>query len=491
MKRRLPSGYTDYILQRLHSFDVVQVKRGLQQLCDFYRGELVIVAPDKLSELRIKLNGHVVSVDAKVRRWALNAIALAGSKSANGPAVNIALENYRDDPEVFGAAVAAAVAIDPKAFARLVKDGRADHDLLVLSALQHVKVPVRALRKTRVDIENATPDVLKLSLVLVGTGKAPEHIFHPRHENRAVVRALGKHDDAIVAQYSVWSATENADLGIQDIGIDVKDLERHPANVRGWTNRLMGMDAEYAQFHLDYVLRGSQDPASEARLGLATGIRATFFDGLPEITTDWYVSEEDQEIRACITDHMAQNNEREDRYRDFVEDEYQRAAEGSLQRRRIEALCEGSPLYRDLRKLTLTSQMGQLDLAFVHIERQEVSMNKNINIGGNVQAGTISTGDNAVSANTTNYSAEKLVLIRQILDEATQVLNLEGVPADIRAEGLKKVEDAKKDPAPGRLAQVADIFAKLGKIVGGAKTAVEGGSAIAAKIMEVLASLST
>ena len=58
---------------------------------------------------------------------------------------------------------------------------------------------------------------------------------------------LGKHHDPVVSQYSIWAITENSALGVADLGIDLKNIEQLPANVRAWVFQLLASRA--GSFH--------------------------------------------------------------------------------------------------------------------------------------------------------------------------------------------------------------------------------------------------
>jgi hypothetical protein len=73
-------------------------------------------------------------------------------------------------------------------------------------------------------VENASPDLLKLALVVVGLDRAPQNMVHPRHDNSQLVRALGVHHDNVVSQYSIWAITENQSLGLKDLGVDIRNI---------------------------------------------------------------------------------------------------------------------------------------------------------------------------------------------------------------------------------------------------------------------------
>ena len=99
------------------------------------------------------------------------------------------------------------------------------NDVIVLAALQRSEIADVDIANTRINIETASPDILKLALIVVGVDNAPEHIFHPRHRNEEIVRVLGAHDDDLISQYSIWAVTENDALNISHLGVDLKDIE--------------------------------------------------------------------------------------------------------------------------------------------------------------------------------------------------------------------------------------------------------------------------
>jgi hypothetical protein len=468
MKTPLNQAHAEFLLHQLDTTDGNRLKRSLQELCQLYRSGRFVHGADRQLTLRNKLNGLVFKPDPKVRRWALNAIAVAGKREHNEDAVTYVLEKHADDPEAVAAAVAALAVINPASLKSQGRKRRLDKDMLVLAALQHGKVEDTQLRKTKIDIERAASEALKLALLLVGMSKAPEYLFHPRHGNAAIVTALGKHHDPIVSQYSVWAITENKDFGVRDLGIDINRLDEYPSNVRAWANRLVGSDQGFAIDHLELLERGSQDPAQEAREGLAIGIKYTCFDGLEEFTVQWLNDEGDQEIRAYIVDHMATNAHKIPTYRKMVELEYTDTATSLAKRSRIEAMCEGTPVYRELRKLSIQEQMGSLGLGgpTVQIGHLEVNVSKNaskdINITGSVQAGTISSGDGANSLGTSNFIApSKVVAVQRLLDATSDLLQDPGVEPSVKKELAADVAEARTQPSPGRIEKVMKGLAKL------------------------------
>jgi hypothetical protein len=491
MTQPLNPTHAEFLLQQLDAADGNRLKRTLQEISKLYRSGRFVHGIDRQLSLRKKLNGLVFNPDSKVRRWALNTIAVAGKRD-NEEAVIYVLDKHADDPESVAAAIAALATINPASLSG--RKRKLDKDVLVLASLQHGKVDDTHLRKTKIDIEHAASEVLKLALLLVGMSKAPEYLFHPRHGNAAIVTALGSHDDPIVSQYSVWAITENKDLGVRDLGIDINRLDDYPSNVRAWTNRLIGSDHRFAIDNLELLERASQDPDSEAREGLAIGIKYTSFDGLEEFTVQWLNDEGDHEVRAYILDHMATNVDRIPTYRRYVELEYTDTAATQATRRRIEAMCEGTSVYRELKRLAIQEQMGALGLggSLVQIGHLEVnvskSASKDINITGNVLAGTISSGDGASSIDTSNtIGASKAVAVHRLLDATEVFLQDPGVEPSVKKELAADVAAAKADPSPSRLDKVTKGLAKLETL----STSSEKVIAAAHKLWEQFGNLSS
>ena len=48
------------------------------------------------------------------------------------------------------------------------------------------------------------------------------------------------------------------------------------------------MTPEDAERNFEYIELGSRDANAEARMGLAVGLKATYFDGLEALVLDWF-----------------------------------------------------------------------------------------------------------------------------------------------------------------------------------------------------------
>ncbi len=204
--------------------------------------------------------------DEKVRRWALNALARLGKESTCLEAVKHVLADFRHEPQTIAAAIAALYRLSRTA-PHVLEGLDFDPQMITLAALQHVPANKLDLTALPLNVETASPDLLKLALVVVGLDRAPSNLLNPRHSNAEMVKALGGHHDKVVSQYTVWAITENPSLGVANLGIDIKDIEQQPANVRAWLFQLLAMTPEDAERYQEYVTLGTTDPARKRGWG--------------------------------------------------------------------------------------------------------------------------------------------------------------------------------------------------------------------------------
>ena len=103
-----------YIELLIGDSDPESKKIGLQRLCKLYRQGLRYRDGERLA---IHLMGLLFNDAPKVKRWALNALALAGTRK-NVVAIVEAMQRNRTDPDVLGAGVCALCALLPEKEAR-------------------------------------------------------------------------------------------------------------------------------------------------------------------------------------------------------------------------------------------------------------------------------------------------------------------------------------------------------------------------------------
>lgn len=461
---------TEYIRSQIESGDNVRIKSALQTLSKSYRRG-VRVHPNQLRGIvnSVTATAFHAKIDEKVRRWVLNALARVGNEGDCIPAVLYLIKNYPQEPQTVASGIAAIYKLCNKSDPEVVLAGISfDPQMRTLAALQHVPASKLDLKDLPLDVEKATPDLLKLALLVVGLDRSPENLLNPRHSDAEMVKALGQHHDAVVSQYSVWAITENDRLRLAHLGLNLKDIESHPDNVRGWLFQLLAIEATDAEPHWEYVSLGMGDPATEARKGLAVGLKNTFVDVFEPLVLEWVATEPDPEVRQHIMDHIVRQAERSPKYERYAIEIFDGEPAGSALRHSMEASAVQTPIYPKFRQIGA----GAPDL----FERNLIVVKKQYNIGS-INAGAVALdGSTAVNLGTTNVQAlsqqqidmaqAELAKLEAVLHDAT------GLPEDKRREALSHVADAKADPSPSKISKVIEVIGHLG-------TLAEAGTALA------------
>lgn len=330
---------TDYIRSQIDSGDNTRIKSALQSLCGSYRRGQTI-HPGQLIGVVNAVTGTAFrhTIDEKVRRWVLNTLARIGNAGTCIPAVQHLIKNHPDEPQTVAAGIAAVYKLCVRSDPSEALSGiNFDPQMRTLAALQHVPANKLDLKDLPLDVDRATPDLLKLALIVVGLDRSPENLLNPRHSDAEMVKALGTHHDPVVSQYCVWAVTENDKLRLAHLGIDLKDIENQPDNVRSWLFRLLAIEATAAEPHWEYINLGMGDPSVEARKGLAVGLRNTFVDVFEPLVMEWVTSEQDPEVRHHIMDHIVRQAQHSSRYHGYAVEIYDAEPADSLLRRSMEA----------------------------------------------------------------------------------------------------------------------------------------------------------
>ena len=457
--RVLDNVVVDYLKSQIETGDPARTKKALQEICKHYR-DGYRVHPNQLAGLEQSVVGllYTQGSDEKVRRWALNTIARLGREPQCMEAVMHTLKQYENEPQTSAAAIAAIFRMSRKA-KQILKRLSFDEQMVTLAALQHVEANRLDLSALPINVENASSDLLKLALVVVGVDRAPPNMMHPRFENSELVKALGGHHDNIVAQYTVWAITENPSLNLSDIGIDIRLVEEQPANVRAWIFRLIAMTAEDAERNFEYVELGSRDPAVEARAGLAVGLKGTYFDGLEALVTDWFISEPEAEVRQHLLDNMIRQAGNCASYEGLVVEIYEKEPTGSSLRKRMEATAAGTSLYARLRR---ADRSGDLFEGVINVT------NNTFNIKGGIQGGAVSLGGDATNIGSTTsnqYNQQTVEAIQSELSKLERELHEAKIDAAVKQSVLDAVKSAKADTSPDKVWKVVSAIRHTREIV--------------------------
>lgn len=355
--RKITTQQAAFLRFELASRNPQREKAALQEICRLYRCGYVF-GPEDGRGFELQIAGLATNTrDRKVVRWCLNAIARLGTKDGTFESVRFTIGRYEGDPEIIAAAVAALAHLFRGKFPAIPEVAKIAPETRMLAAMQIVSPRLIEATGLRIDINNADPEILKLALIVIGLNREIEHLFDPRHKNGEIVRALGDHDDSIVRQYSVWSIIENKRLGCGDLGVPFDRLENEPSNVQAKLLQL-GISAIVDPVERqDFILRGSNLDAIDAREGLAKGINTKFYNGIEEITIDWLSSEESPRVRLLLTEHIARFSDKLPTYEQIA---LRLSDEGSEYRERVLLGAEGRPLYRKL-KQRIDSSPGLFD----------------------------------------------------------------------------------------------------------------------------------
>lgn len=452
---------TDYIRSQIDSGDNVRIKSALQRLNKSYRSGLK-VHPTQLIGIVNSVTGTAFrpTIDEKVRRWLLNTVARVGNAATCLPAVQHLIKTHPDEPQTVAAGIAAVyklcVQSDPlEALAGI----NFDPQMLVLAALQHVPANKLDLTVLPLDVERATPDLLKLALIVVGLDRSPENLLNPRHSDAEMVKALGTHHDPIVSQYCVWAITENDKLRLAHLGINLQDIEGQPDNVRGWLFQLLAIEATDAEPYWEYVTLGMADPSVEARKGLAIGLRNTFVDVFEPLVIDWVATEQDSEVRQHIMDHIVRQAQRSSKYHIYAVEIYDGEPAGSTLRSSMEASAVQMPIYAVFR---------QIGAGAPELFGGVTIVDKQYNIG-NVNAGAVgfdgSTALNHGSTSIQVLSQQQVETIQSELAKLEATLhNTPGLSERDKQRALRCVSEAKEEPSFSRVSRVIEVIGHLGTL---------------------------
>lgn len=356
-RKNVPPEKAAFIRYELENGDDRRKKVALQEIARIYRSGGRF-APDIRNGLEITINGLLsAEQDPKVTRWCLNCIAQMGTRTGSVQSVERLLRQQVGDPEIIAAAVAATARLYGGQLEECDALGSVQPEIKTLAALQITPPSKLELTGFKIAIDVADDEVLKLALITVGLNRAYENMFHPRHSNAELVKALGQHDNRIVKQYSVWSVIENVGLSIGDLGIPFSNIENEPSNVQAKMLQLGAEKIADLKERQEVIRKGSFLPTVEAREGLAKGLQSVYYDGLEGVTLDWYDIESSPRVRELLGEHFARYGSDCLPYEDKVLELFE--ADQTL-KKRLYLGAEGTSLFGKLKANDLRE--GTLDM---------------------------------------------------------------------------------------------------------------------------------
>lgn len=236
----LPKAYTDYLQVRLLSSDPSVVKSALEDLCANCR-KGCFPYPSLKHTLEITIIGLLgaMSIHPKIQMWCLNALTFVGSAKYSIPPVLIHLENSGHDTQILASGTACIYKLSKEPHKIIKNKTDVPRKIEYLAAAQIIPPNQILFAPPIISIDSDPVDIIKTAVLLEGMGKSTANLFHPKLENIDLLRALMKHHDDIVVQYSYWALVENEQYGFEDISVKIPDIFFMPSNVRVWVYRLI------------------------------------------------------------------------------------------------------------------------------------------------------------------------------------------------------------------------------------------------------------
>jgi hypothetical protein len=473
-RTRIPPEAANFIEAALQSGNPVLRKQALQRLCNLYRKGGVLAAPLRMKGFIIQA---VTDTDAKVQRWAFNALAQLGDP-ADVSLIFGPWKAYRSDPEVFQAGLTALAKMVPKVQLEVIlKEAEVALDATALMALgQQTDVFHDELAALRLRVDRATDAELREATLLIGLKRAPETLFSNRFPVCDVIGDLNSHADTTIAQYSYWATVEHPDLCLDHVRVGPADFPRLAPNVQGWAYRTLTLDGKTAIKHREALLQGSVSDHVAVREGVAIGLRDIFFDGLDIDVADWLIGEGEPSVQDALLEHMAVHAGRSSAYREEVMRAYRAEADGSVLRTRLEAANRDAGVSLEMRRVAL--QMNDPDLFASMIGgsvTNTMNFNGPVNAAGISNSGTGNTGQVIISVQ--QAETEAVAVLRELLQALESPTARDGA-----AEGAALAREAIEAPNKGTVERVIDWLETVKK---GGQAALGVGS-VASKAYEAL-----
>ncbi|WP_128937037.1 hypothetical protein [Bradyrhizobium zhanjiangense] len=454
------------------------------------------IMPDDLPNIRGLLHSHMHSDDVPVRRWSLKAIALIGHADDTYRVVErMKIERDRK-ARSWGVAGLVRQAQD-KGLDIVCKEAGLERDApMVLASRLYAPSTWISNHSKPIAISLNDDDLtLEWATFLIGYNKAPEHLFHPRYTNEVFLGELNNHSSDEITEYSIWALWERDEFNFNHLKIAPQDFRRRPDNVRKWLYRVMTQSPEVSGLSTDLLHEFRLDKSVTAREGLALGITAETCG--PEFNipiAEWYTNEADPGVRAILLSGMAKRGG-DAILAEIVTSEFEAKPPGSLERQRLLAAAEGSPLFGQLKAIQIELERSSLysqgllefgDRPMIVFNHGSMTVNKgnSLSIGGNVQAQNIVAGDMISSANAAvqNMTAQQAA-DREVLSAILQFVEKATISQEQRQAISSAVVAAAQQPNPENKGRLLSVLKGL---VGGAATVATIGGGYA-EIIELVA----
>jgi hypothetical protein len=423
-------------------------KRTLQRLCEWYEQGRRLQDPTHTRQL---IHSLVGSENVLVRRWAIKALALIGHvDDFRRIADRLRVEEDRE-AQTWGVTGLVRNAQE-RGLAEICEiAGLANSTAISLAARLYAPRSWLANHadETRISLDDDEL-TLKWAIFLIGYGKAPVDLFHPKFSNEVFLGELNAHPSPEISEYSIWGLWERHEFGASFSKVPLVDAGKHPESVRKWLYRLATQSPSDVGFDPDTLADLRRDVAAKAREGLAQGVADLPADAYGDEVIEWYSVEDNPRVRENLLVSMAVRNLESSTYTDAVVAQFAKEQPDSAVRHRLLAASVNSPLYQRLRSLDRTAdsaRQGLLeygDAAVIQVAG-DLNMGATFNVGGNLNAQNLAGGDMIGSANAAvqqlqrsdEGAAEALKMVLDMLERSKDAPGSSEVAA-----AVKQVADA-------------------------------------------------
>ena len=444
--------------------DARRQKNALQDLCNLTRRGETLQASQKIGIEPIIVGLFSLDqADEKVLRWAINAIDQVFDSNKHVKQLEQLLKRHHKDIDISIPILSCLLKCKEENFQlKRIKSLTLPEEVILLAATQSgalSRIPEKITKNTHINIEKASSKILKSALVCVGLDKAQPNLFDPNHENESLVQVLGSHGDKIVQQYSLWAIHENSLIPIGAIGVDSKNVEKLPPNVRGWLYRALlkrgYSNSNWQGLILDHAFK-EQD--ANALLELGRGLlEALYNEDLAERVSKLLLQSPDTNVRMNALGYLVVHDPAFDQYRGDVIENFKLL--GPEQKNVILNLARGKPAYGQLIKNMLIG--GQSDLMLPN-NGDLIMVNKNvtnniINIKGD-NIGAASAGGAATTNMNIQVEVEGNVYsLSDFLDKIVATAEKHGKKDEI----AEQVERLRREPTEGNFSQFMKFIKKI------------------------------
>lgn len=272
------------------------------------------------------------------------------------------------------------------------------------------------LEKARIKLEQATDDELRAATLLIGLGRAPEHLFSDRHPVSDIIGDLNTHGNPTIAQYSFWATVENSRLGLSNVRVRPDEFARLPPNVQGWAFRILTKEGSRVAQYNDLLVEASQSRFTVVREGVAIALRNIYYDSLDVTVADWLLLEPDVIVRDTLLEHMAFHSTSSPVYREEVLRAFRAAGPASILRSRLQAANRDVDIGREMQKIALNTDDPDLFRSIAGpIVNNTQNFHGTVNIGGLSNSGIGNSGQ--VKIDTATAELEIVSIIRELITD--------------------------------------------------------------------------